>query len=187
MDGLGIENYKTSSASSWPGKLLFFVVIIFLAIIGGFFLLKFNNQKLQEQVVLLKEEQKRYQELLPSEKEEEIIKLEKKIDFLNEVLDNHPYFSYVLAILEKLTHPDIYYTSLRFDKNSAFIQIEGVAKNHEVLSQAVNGFVNYPREIKAIIIKEAKTDLKNKVINFLFDIYLQPNTLKYQPNLDTTP
>jgi len=177
-----LEFSKTSfSGTTRPQKLLIFIFIIFIAIIGGVFFLDYYINTLTVQISDLKREQQEYQKVLPSEKEAEIINFEKKLNILNKLLENHSSLSRLLTSLEDLTHPEVYYTSFNFSKENGLVQLEGAAKSQEALIQAINGFINHPREIKAVIVREIKTDLKEKVVNFSINIYFQPEVLKFQP------
>lgn len=181
MNNLNLDTYKSYNApSSSFGRLFTFAVLILIIIIGSFYFIRTIIGKLNQQILSLQKEKKHLEEAIPFEKEKEIISLEKKIEFLGEVFKNHSNVSNVLSILEKYTHPDIYYLSLRLNRKNANIQITGYAKSFEVLSEAINGFVNQPAVIQAVVLREAKLDPKTKLVSFSLNIYLVPDVLKYK-------
>lgn len=182
MQNIDLESLKQKELPpTWPKGFLTFVFVIFLLTVGTYFGLNYWNQNQEAKLNILEH---KFQELRNSfalEKEQEVILFEKKLNTLSELLANHIYFSKLLTVLEELTHPQIYYTNLDFSADKNLLILEGVAKNQMVFSEAVNGLVSDSDSIKAVAVKNMKTD-KNKNIVFSLDIFIQPDLLKYQQN-----
>lgn len=158
MNGSEINVLKESKAiPTWPKGLFTFSLVIFLIVLGiwaglNFYWLERQHNRLNE----LNAQFEKLRASFPLEKEQEVALLEKKTSILKKLLANRIYFSNVLSFLESSTHPDVYYTNLIFSSTNNILDIEGVAKNESVLSQAVNGFASQPDEIQTVIIRNAR-------------------------------
>jgi hypothetical protein len=189
-DSFDLESLKAKELPpTWPKGLLTFVVVIFLLTLGGYFALNYWNQNQVSKLNLLESEFLSIRNSFALEDEEEVILFEKKLKSLTLLLNNHIYFSNALMLLENLTHPDVYYTSLDFSTEKNVIDLNGIAKNQAVLSEAVSGLVNDSQRIKAVVVKSMQEereaggkDSKDKRVTFTLSVYLQPNVLKYQSN-----
>jgi hypothetical protein len=58
--------------------------------------------------------------------------------------------------------------------------LEGVAKNQQILSEAINGFINDSKDIKMVIFRDMKVN-DDDTMQFHLELSLQPPVLKYQP------
>jgi hypothetical protein len=180
MNQFDYDSLKTAKLPpAWPKGLLTFIFIIFLLASGTAFGLNYWNRIQESKFQKLETEFQTLRKTFLSEQEQEIAVFEKKITNLEKLLSNHIYFSNVLTLLEQITHPQVYYTSLDYslDKNS--LVLEGVAKNQQILSEAVNGFVNDSKDIEMVILRDMKVNNDNTV-QFHLELLLQPQVLKYQ-------
>jgi len=181
MNQFDYDSLKTTKLlPAWPKGLLTFVLIICLLILGAAFGLNYWNNIQENKLQQLETEFQTLRKTFPSDQEEQIAIFERKLINLEKLLGNHVYFSNVLTLLEQITHPQIYYTSLDYslDKNS--LVLEGVAKNQQILSEAINGFVNDSKDIKMVIFRDMKVNDDN-TMQFHLELSLQPQVLKYQP------
>jgi len=182
VDTSALESLKTKELPpAWPKGLLSFVVIIFLLALGAYFGLNFWNQNQISKLSVLENEFQSIRDSFTVEEEQKVILFEKKLRALSNLLNNHIYFSNILALFEELTHPQLYYSKFDFSISKNFISLSGMAKNQGILSEAISGLINDSKRIKAVVLKEMQIDKKN-LVSFSFDIYLQPNVLKYQLN-----
>ncbi len=164
---------------SWPRGLLTFVFIIFLLIGGATIGVRFWNQQQQLKVDALDQELQSLRESFPSDQQQKVALLEKKLNILQQLLAHHIYFSQDLATLESLTHPQIYYKNLIFSPTENSLSLQGVAKNQTVLSEALSGFTNNPQKVRMVVFHQSKTNSDGS-IEFSLDLYLQPSILNYQ-------
>jgi hypothetical protein len=181
MNQFDYDSLKTTKLPpAWPKGLLTFVLIICLLTIGTALGLNYWNRIQENKLQQLETEFQTLRETFPPEQEQEIAIFEEKLINLEKLLGNHVYFSNVLTILEQITHPQVYYTNLDYslDKNS--LVLEGVAKNQQILSEAVNGFVNDSKDIKMVILRDMKVNTDN-TMQFHLELLFQPQVLKYQP------
>ena len=180
MRNLDFESLKPKELPpTWPKGLLMFTLVVFLIAVGAYFGLDYWNKSKEAQLTIFEDEFQDLRDSFALEREQEVILFEKKLNTLSKLLTNHTYFSKVLTVLEELTHPQIYYTNLDFSTEQNMLTLDGVAKNQKVFSEAVSGLLNNPDKIKAVAVKEMKTD-KNKNIIFSLYAFIQPSLLKYQ-------
>lgn len=180
MNQFDYNSFKsTPLPSAWPKGLLTFVFIIFLLTLVTFFGLNYYNKIQNKELETLNSQFQKIRNSFPVNDEEKIALFEKKIINLDKLLKNHIYFSNVLAFLERVTHPQVYYTSLDYtaDKNSLIL--EGIARNQQILSEAINGFVNDSQDVKMVILRDMKVN-NDKTVQFHVELILQPQLVKYQ-------
>ena len=142
--------------------------------------LKYWNGHQQVYLSNLSQELKALRETFSSGEQEQVALFEKKINVLKELLGQHIYFSQDLTLLESLTHPQVYYTSLTFNPDNNSLALQGIARDQGVLSEAISGLVNNSQEVKAVALHTVKVGT-NKSANFVLDIFLQPDILHYHP------
>lgn len=182
VDASALESLKIKKLPpAWPKGLLTFMFFIFLLTLGIYFGLNFWNQNQMAKLSILEQEFQNIRNSFTTEEETKVVLFEKKLKELSNFLNNHIYFSSVLEMLEELTHSQLFFSKLDFSINKNFISLNGLAKNQEVLSEAISGFLNDTQRIKAVVLKEMQISDKNQV-SFSFDIYLQPNALNYKLN-----
>ncbi|NMB92538.1 MAG: PilN domain-containing protein [Parcubacteria group bacterium] len=180
MNQIGYEFFNTKKLPpTWPRGLLTFILIVTLLVIGIAIGLNYYNKLQTNKLEKLTKEFDTLRLEFPLEQEKEIAAFEKRISNLTDLLNNHVYFSNVLNILEKITHPQIYYMTLDYTVDKNAITLSGIAKNQEILSEAINGLVNDPQDIKTVILKNIKTNT-DKTVNFNIELLLNSQVLKYQ-------
>jgi len=180
MNQFDYDSLKTTKLPpAWPKGLLTFVFIICLLTLGTALGLNYWN-KIQSNK--LQQAEQTFQTLrngFSISDEQKIAIFEKKLNNLEKLLGSHIYFSHVLTLLEQTTHPQVYYTSLDYSLEKNSLVLEGVAKNQQILSEAVNGFVNDSKDIKMVILRDMKVNT-DKTVQFHLELLLQPQVLKYQ-------
>jgi len=180
MQNINLESLKTKELPpTWPKGLLMFVLVIFIFAVAAYFGLDYWNKTKEAELSVLEEEFQNIRSDFPLQKEQEAILFEKKLNSLSKLLNNHIYFSQALTVLEELTHPQVYYTSLDFSTDDNRFILDGVAKNQMVFSEAVSGLVNNSDKIKAVAVKQMKS-AKGENVAFSLYVFIQPNLLKYQ-------
>jgi len=187
MNQFDYDSLKTAKLpSAWPKGLLTFVLIICLLALGTAFGLNYWNRIQENKLQQLETEFQTLRKTFPLSQEQEIAIFEEKLINLEKLLSNHIYFSNVLALLEQITHPQVYYTSLEYSLEKNSLVLGGTAKNQAVLSEAVNGFVNDSKDIKMVILRDMKVNT-DSTVQFHLELLLQPQVLKYQPPIQANP
>ena len=187
MNQFDYDSSKTTKLPpAWPKGLLTFVFIIFLLASGTAFGLNYFNGIQDKKLETLNTQFQDLRATFPVSQEQEIAVFEKKLTNLEKLLSNHIYFSHVLALLEKTTHPQIYYTSLDYSLEKKSLVLEGVAKNQQILSEAVNGFVNDSKDIKMVILRDMKVNT-DSTVQFHLELLLQSQVLQYQLPAQANP
>ncbi|MDD3434502.1 MAG: hypothetical protein PHD96_01065 [Candidatus Pacebacteria bacterium] len=181
MNGSEINILKESKAiPTWPKGLFTFSLVIFLITVGiwaglNFYWLEHQTRRLDE----INAQFEKLRASFPLEKEQEVALLEKKTSILKKLLADRIYFSKALVFLENFTHPEIYYTNLIFSSTNNILDLEGVAQNEGVLSQAVNSFAARPNEVSAVIIRNARI-IEGGKLAFNLRLIFSSQTLNYQ-------
>ena len=178
---------STKAPPSWPRGILVFSVIVFLLTISLWLSLKYYWLAHREKVLTdLEDKFETLRAEFPLEKEREVVQFERKLKILRHLLKNHIYFTNIMKLVEDLTHSQIYYKSWSYDAKKDSLNITGVAKNQEILSQEVNSLVNHPEEIKAVVVKHIKTASEGG-IEFDLELYFTQPVAKYQTSTSTLP
>jgi len=187
MNQFDYDSLKTTKLPpAWPKGLLTFVFIICLLASGTAFGLNYYNGLQNKKLETLNTQFQDLRATFPVSQEEEIAVFEKKLTNLEKLLGGHIYFSNVLALLEQTTHPQVYYTNLDYSLEKNSLILEGVAKNQQILSEAVNGFVNDSKNIKMVILRDMKVNT-DKTVQFHLELLLQSQVLQYQPPAQVNP
>ncbi|MGB9681056.1 MAG: hypothetical protein ACPLXL_00665 [Minisyncoccia bacterium] len=181
-----LESLKVKPISApWPKGLLIFFVILFILVLGINFLLKFYLLNQEREINGLQTQLESVRASLDKEKEEEILRLEKKIDKLSFLLNNHLAFSIFFNWLEKYTHPDIYYLGLDYSLDNQKVTLEGIAKNNLALAEGVeagviNKMINSTQLVEGVALKNLELENVEKT-KFSLDIYLKSSGLLFKP------
>ncbi|HOQ15617.1 MAG TPA: hypothetical protein PLQ27_02215 [Candidatus Paceibacterota bacterium] len=184
-----VENYQYDSLKvkplppAWPrGLLIFFIVLLALTIGLNFFLQIYLNRE-EQRLAQLDNQLEELKNQLPIDKQLEVIKLERKIDTLNQILTDHIYFSYFFDWLESITPADVYYDYLTFTGDNLKVSLSGQAKDNEILAQTVYGamanqILNSTNLIDGVILRDLER--RTQTSDFSLDIYLKKEGLNFQ-------
>lgn len=184
-----LESLKKKNISApWPKGLLIFFVFLFLLVLGLNFFLKFYLSSQERQLNSLNTKLKDLRSSISQEKEEEILKLEKKINKLDLLLANHLYFSTFFEWLEKYTHPDIYYDSLNYSVDNRKVSLFGYSKDNQSLVEGlggglVNKMLSSVELIEGIVLKTLEPAEGGEGKRFSLEIYLRPSGLLFNSQL----
>lgn len=182
-----LENLKVKPVSSpWPKGLLIFFIILFIFVLGVNFVLKFYLFNQERALNQLTTQFENLRSSLSKEKEEEILRLEKKIEKLSILLNNHISFSLFFDWLEKYTHPNIYYTSLEYSLDNLKVSLSGISKSNLDIAQGVEGgladqMINSTKMIEGIVLRNIEVENVNQ-IKFSLDVYLKLLGLLFKPS-----
>jgi cell division protein FtsL len=159
-----------------PEKIfLIFSIFIFLLSLLLFFYLFDSEKKLKKEI-------SNFEEKISASKTEEIKSLEKEIlryqreisDF-SKIIETHVFPSKFFQILEKNTHPKVYFSRFDFDLANSKCTLSGTAQDFYTLGQQFDIFKNnrsFQTKLSKISFgKEGKVD-------FEFEIIFQKEMLK---------
>ncbi len=183
MPTVDLESLKqTKTPPAWPRGFFFFSLTIFLIVLGAFLALNYFYLPQQENVLNgYKKEYQKIRNQFPLEKEEEIVLFEKRLNLLKKLLDQHSYFSKALLSLETITHPQVYYTNFEYGREKNSLNLQGIAKDQYVFSEAVNGLINHPEIVQTVIVKEMRSIAsQSTTVFFSLEIIFNPNIFRFQ-------
>jgi len=122
--------------------LLVFALVFLVLTVAVKFGFDFLNQ--QQRSLIQKEDQKieLEKQSFPVENQKAVITFQKSVKNLNVLLENKIKTSEFLLSIANNTHKEIYFTQLNADTKENAIEINGVATNLGVISQAASAFSN---------------------------------------------
>ena len=84
--------------------------------------------------------------------------LQKQLSAIEELVNEHIYWTVVLEHLEKNTIPDVYYRAITAERASNKIIVEGIAKDYAAAARQIRAFEKTPGFIKNIEVGEARIE-----------------------------
>jgi hypothetical protein len=121
----------------WLNFLFYFSLLLVVLAVSSYFLLGHLKNKAE----------KRYDDLVlqlsqtatGEEKslEKQIFETKKKVDNFSLLLNNHKYASQAFPLIEKLTHPDVFFSSFQMNVSTGEVMLTGVTENFQTLAQQI--------------------------------------------------
>jgi len=84
--------------------------------------------------------------------------LQKQLSAIEDLVDEHVYWTVVLEHLEKNTIPDVYYRAITAERASNKVIVEGIAKDYAAAARQIRAFEKTPGFIKNIEVGEARIE-----------------------------
>jgi len=138
--------------------------------IGAKFGFDFLNQREQKVIAEYDKKISEAKESFPIENQKAVLTFEKSVKNLKVLLENKIKTSEFLLAIAGNTHKDIYFTQLNSNVNEGLIEINGVAKNLAVVSQAATAF----SQISGVIDVEVK-NVRDMTSTATFTLNLKVN------------
>jgi len=160
----------------WQNILFYFSIAVLIASFLSYFVLDNfikNSQKiLQELGETLAREKTGSQLLL----EEEVFNYQKKIADFSQLLQNHLFTSKTLGLLERNSHPKIWFSQYNLDSTKGILALSGEAEDFSVLGQQLLIFKKEPF-IKGLDLSNISVGRKGRVA-FILNFSLDPKLFK---------
>ena len=171
--GIKIKTALFSSA----GILVIILIIISILIYGGLTLYKFS---LNKQITEIKKQAQGLDQKRDIKFEGSVISLEKTIDNLKTLFDNHIYWSNVFPKIESLAIPEVTFSEFngRIEGNSVKIIISGATNNYSDLAKQMVSFSNDPMVSKVDV---SGLRIIGKKIGFELTLSLSRKILSFTP------
>jgi len=115
--------------------LFYFAIFLLILAIGGYFALNNFLQKADKELASLK---LNITEVMTPEKialEQEILSSRDKIDMFSYLIEQHLEGSKVFGIIQKVTHPKVWFSNLDFSPRQKTLKVSGKTQNFESLGQ----------------------------------------------------
>lgn len=155
-------------------RLHFFLIlsIVFLLSVSAVYLLViFSIRRVEEKISQLEKA------LVETEEErlleERVLLYEWKIDEFDSLLQRHKSPTRFFELLEKLSHPKVYFTRLELDTEEAVVDLEGRAEDFQILSQQQEIFQQNQYLTKVSLLKASLAEQGR--VEFIFHILLEPD------------
>ncbi len=160
----------------WQNILFYFFIGLLFSMIGGYGLLfhftKKANQDLGNIIHAISQGQT-----------EQMLKLETqmkanqdKIDDFSSLINSHNFSSNFFAKLEKDTHPQVFFTEMKFDTKANLVTLLGQTDSFEIVRQQAVIFRG-DKMLNSVKLSKADVNLDGKV-EFTFDLSLNPSLIK---------
>jgi len=160
----------------WQNILFYFSIAVLIASFLSYFVLDNfikNSQKiLQELGETLAREKTGSQLLL----EEEVFNYQKKIADFSQLLQSHLFTSKTLGLLERNSHPKIWFSQYNLDSTKGILALSGEAEDFSVLGQQLLIFKKEPF-IKGLDLSTISIGRKGRV-DFTLNLSLDPHLFK---------
>ena len=160
----------------WQNILFYFSIAVLIASFLSYFVLDNfikNSQKiLQELGETLAREKTGSQLLL----EEEVFNYQKKIADFSQLLQNHLFTSKTLGLLERNSHPKIWFSQYNLDSTKGILALSGEAEDFSVLGQQLLIFKKEPL-IKGLDLSNISVGRKGRV-EFTLNLSLAPQLFR---------
>ena len=160
----------------WQNILFYFSIAVLIASFLSYFVLDNfikNSQKiLQELGETLAREKTGSQLLL----EEEVFNYQKKIADFSQLLQSHLFTSKTLGLLERNSHPKIWFSQYNLDSTKGILALSGEAEDFSVLGQQLLIFKKEPL-IKGLDLSNISVGKKGRV-EFTLNLSLAPQLFR---------
>jgi Tfp pilus assembly protein PilN len=117
--------------------LFYFAIFLLFLSAGGYFVLNNFLQKAESDLSSLKLE---VSQIMTPEKtalEQEILTSKGEIDNFSSLVDQHLEPSVIFSIIQRVTHPQVWFTSLDFDPVQKVFEVSGETQSFESLGQQI--------------------------------------------------
>jgi hypothetical protein len=155
--------------------LFYFAIFLLILSIGGYFALNNFLEKAREEVAALELDLARAMTPEKISLEKEILASKNKIDNFSYLVGQHLKTSRIFEIIQKITHPQVWFSKFDFNSRQGELKISGETQNFETLGQQIlilgdEEAINSVNLEKISITKEGKIDF-DLLLSFKPDIF----------------
>lgn len=141
MDQFAPENLEVV----WPWRFFTASFVIFLASVLAYFGLVYGYEPyLTNRVAATDLEISQRVASIPKADQDKFIQIYSQIVNVKSLADNHLFTSNTLSLLERITHPRIYFTNMTVKGKERELVVDGVAESFSVLSEQLQIFAQTP-------------------------------------------
>lgn len=125
----------------WPWRFFMVSFVIFLMAILVYLGLIFGYQPfLSNQIAQKDQEISQRAASVSKEDQDKFIQIYSKIINIKSLIDNHVFSANALSMLEKVTHPKVYFTGLSMKTMDREMELDGVAESFSAISEQLEIF-----------------------------------------------
>lgn len=168
---------KVEEKPSWWVGFFFYLAIIFLVgTLIGYSLIAYLSKSSSEALKNLEDKISSRMTSEEKRKESDVLSWHRKIEDYKLIFNHHQVSSKNFDLLEKLTHPQVRFTSFDLDSASQNLKLEGVAQNFQALAEQILIFRNDNLIDKADL--SAVSLAKEGNIEFELNLLVKPEVFK---------
>jgi len=156
------------------GGFLAFSLILFVAILATYFYFININKELAQDIS--DKEQALENTNSEAELEKELLLYESKIGIYQRLFSSHEKPLNIFTLLEKVSHPNIWFSEFNFSSELDSIIISGEAKNFTDIGQQLI-FLKEESNFKKVILSEISMN-DEEIVNFSLQLIPDPQVLK---------
>ena len=165
---------KKASEKSKGLNILFYLAIFLLIIaLGSYFALNSFAQKANERLTSLRSSISEIMTPDKSSTEEKVLTAKAKIDAVSRLIEDHLRGSKAFTIIERTTHPKVWFEKFDFDAEQKTLKLSGQTENYEILGQQFMIMEN-EKTIQKVVLETITKDQEGKV-NFNLNLSFNPN------------
>lgn len=159
-----------------PNVLLYLSIIILIVAISSYFVLKNFLQKTENNIQSVKNQITQLNSSPQNNLKEEVLNDQKKINDFASLLNSQKYTSQVFPFIEKLTLPNVTFSSFDLKVSKNEVSVSGFADSFQTLGQQLLAFQNDPL-VKSVALSGVSLGTKSGV-PFTFDLILDPKVFQ---------
>jgi hypothetical protein len=170
MPEIPISHQMSSAriAVGWPRTLFVLTAVLVMLVVGANILIAGYNRVLTSRSAEIERDIKALSAAVPAEDLNWLVKLDSQIQNLRLLLDRHAYLSRLLDELERLTLPQVRYTSADIDIANSSVSLRGIAPSLGDLSLQAAALRQSPHIIE-VMVNSASTAVGG-VVEFDMDL-----------------
>lgn len=159
----------------WPWRFFMVSFVIFLMSVLVYLGLVFGYEPfLTNQIAQKDKEIEQRAAMVSKEDQEKFIQIYSKVINIKSLIDSHLFSSNVLSLLEKVTHPKVYYTGLSMKMLDRELELDGVAGSFSALSEQLEAFAQ-TKGIERYSLTQSQ--LSGDTVQFKVSLKLSKDTL----------
>jgi len=156
--------------------LFYALIVLFIITVGSYFGLNYLHQKKTEDKEFIKKELEKKQTQAVKDLEKQVLSAQKKINDFSSVFTNHTRNTTVFAIVEKLLHPKVLFTTMTVDPYRSRIAVAAKTDSFEVLGQQIK-ILESEKNVSSVVLSGITVGREGET-TFNLEIALNPQIFK---------
>lgn len=158
--------------------LFYFAIVVLVCVAGAYFYMVYAGQKMEEEAVAL--DATLAKQKTPQQKalELDVLSNQRRMQDFPVLLSAHKVSSEFFRRLEALTHPNIVFTTFKFNPGQGTATVSGSADNFESLAQQLAIFAEASNFAKSVDLAKISLSGEGKV-DFTFNITVDSGVLAF--------
>ena len=164
---------KASQKSKGLDAFFYLSILLLVLVLGAYFILNMFSQKENERLTSLRLEISEIMTPEKSKTEEEVLAAKAKVDDVSQLIESHLRGSKVFEIIERTTHPKVWFNRFDYDAHQKTLKLSGQTENFEILAQQFM-IMEEEKTIEKVTLETITNDREGKV-NFNLNLSFESN------------